>query len=174
MWTCSGCIPLLRCARALDGMVVRLAARQTARRLGGPGRAVRRALPEGAGNGDVDRLISLIETFRNRLQTAANNPGPVDLAERIHERIRVVRQRVALLPGAPKPWWPTTGRCWQRWRLGRRRGRTAHGHSEPQQLARRSRNTSATSSSPRPAGAPRWRAGLQPWSALPRRISPPA
>lgn len=47
----------------------------------------------------MDRLISLIETFRNRLQTAANNPVLSDLAERIHERIRVVRQRVVLLPG---------------------------------------------------------------------------
>ncbi|AOB26048.1 GntR family transcriptional regulator [Bordetella bronchiseptica] len=85
---------------ALDGMMVRLAARQTrpedwvdlVEQFGEP---FQKALE----TGDVDRLISLIETFRNRLQTAANNPVLSDLAERIHERIRVVRQRVALLPG---------------------------------------------------------------------------
>jgi len=85
---------------ALDGMMVRLAASQTkpddwadlVEQFGDP---FQKALE----TGDVDKLIALIEKFRNRLQTAANNPILSDHADRIHERIRVVRQRVALLPG---------------------------------------------------------------------------
>ncbi|MCY1195866.1 GntR family transcriptional regulator [Achromobacter veterisilvae] len=85
---------------ALDGMMVRLAASNTrpedwADLVEQFGEPFQTALE----TGDVDQLIALIETFRERLQKAANNPILADHAERVHERIRIVRRRVALLPG---------------------------------------------------------------------------
>jgi DNA-binding GntR family transcriptional regulator len=85
---------------ALDRMMARLAALHTkpedwadlVEQLGEP---FQTALE----TGDVDKLIALIELFRDRLQQAANNPVLTDHAERVHERIRIVRRRVALLPG---------------------------------------------------------------------------
>lgn len=85
---------------ALDGMMVRLAASNTrpedwADLVEQFGEPFQTALE----TGDVDQLIALIETFRERLLKAANNPILADHAERVHERIRIVRRRVALLPG---------------------------------------------------------------------------
>lgn len=85
---------------ALDGLAVRLATQKTdasywsdlALQLGAPFDA---CLKEG----DMDGLVTTIENFRSRLNSAADSPVLSDMSERVHERLRVLRRRVALLPG---------------------------------------------------------------------------
>lgn len=85
---------------ALDGLVVRLATENSkpddwkdlAEKLGAP-------LEKSMKDGDIDAFVTTLELFRQRMNEAANSPALIDLIERVQERLRVARRRVALLPG---------------------------------------------------------------------------
>lgn len=84
----------------LDGLAVRLATLNSKpedwddiAKMFGP------SFEESLKNGDIDRHIRAIETFRLRVKEAARNPVLSDLIERIYDRTRVTIRRVALLPG---------------------------------------------------------------------------
>lgn len=49
--------------------------------------------------GDMDTHLTIIETFRERVKLAANNPVLFDMMDRLHDRTHVTLRRVALLPG---------------------------------------------------------------------------